>query len=83
MSPAQLRLQPTSAGHDPPEQVIAEEMVEGGDGEGSGGGGLGGGGEGGGGGPGGSGGDGDGDGASGGGDTGGELLQTAVSSSTR
>ena len=41
VSSAQLRLQPTSFGYDPPEQVIAEEMVEGGDGEGSGGGGLG------------------------------------------
>eukprot|EP00964_Phaeocystis_antarctica_P021387 scaffold11859_cov62-Phaeocystis_antarctica.AAC.2 len=42
MSPAQLRLQPTSFGYDPLEQVIAEEMVEGG--EGVGGGGAGGGG---------------------------------------
>ena len=30
----QLRLQPTSPGYDPPEQVIAEEMVCGGRGEG-------------------------------------------------
>ena len=43
---AQLRLQPTSCAYDPPEQVIAEEMLEGDDG---GGGGLGEGGEGGGG----------------------------------
>ena len=51
----QVRLQPTSDCHDPPEQVIAEELVgeaEGGDGVGGGGvggGGVGGGGEGGGG----------------------------------
>ena len=48
VSSEQLRLQPTSCGYDPPEQVIADEMVEGS--EGDGGGGLGEGGEGGGGG---------------------------------
>eukprot|EP00964_Phaeocystis_antarctica_P081051 scaffold50673_cov51-Phaeocystis_antarctica.AAC.1 len=56
----QLRLQTTSSGYDPPEQVIAEEMVEGGDG--GGGDGLGGGGSGDG-----DGGGGDGDGGLGGG----------------
>eukprot|EP00964_Phaeocystis_antarctica_P000332 scaffold174_cov52-Phaeocystis_antarctica.AAC.1 len=56
----QLRLQTTSFAYDPPEQVIAEEMVEGGDGGGVGGGGGGGGG--GDGGEGGDGGDGGGDG---------------------
>eukprot|EP00964_Phaeocystis_antarctica_P050412 scaffold29276_cov81-Phaeocystis_antarctica.AAC.1 len=35
----QLRLQPTSPCHDPPEQVIAEKTVGGGGGEGGGGGG--------------------------------------------
>ena len=41
VSSEQLRLQPTSCGYDPPEQVIAEEMIEGGceGGEGGGGGG--------------------------------------------
>eukprot|EP00964_Phaeocystis_antarctica_P037975 scaffold21725_cov49-Phaeocystis_antarctica.AAC.1 len=54
VSSEQLRLQPTSLGYDPPEQVIAEEMVkgvcaEGGSGAGAGKGGFGeGGGEGGG-----------------------------------
>ena len=40
VSSAQLRLQPTSCAYDPPEQVIAEEMIEGGceGGEGGGGG---------------------------------------------
>ena len=84
VSSEQVRLQPTSAGHEPPEQVIAEEIVgaaggdggcggRGGGGEGGCGEGLGGGGEGlGGGGGGAAGGEGDGggDGGSDGGDGG-------------
>eukprot|EP00964_Phaeocystis_antarctica_P037976 scaffold21726_cov59-Phaeocystis_antarctica.AAC.1 len=83
VSSEQLRLQPTSLGYEPPEQVIAEEIVEGGCEGGVGGGGGGDGGVGGG--DGGDGGGGEGEGGGGNGGNGGEaphhLWQSAAPAS--